>query len=142
MALELLLWCNMISSILGALGPQVRDPLLPQLQLRWWLQLGSDPWLGSSIWYQAPKNGRKKSHKAKTHLQMAKTGKNTGYQFTSVSVKKVLELKTRKLEWLKPLISKVRESQTFPPNTPNKYPNRQWTNIYGGLGKEPKIANN
>ena len=56
-AREFLLWHNGIGSILGALGCKFdtswhsgfEDPALPQLRLRLWLLLRSDPWLGNSI---------------------------------------------------------------------------------------------
>ena len=39
----------------------VKDPALPQLQLRSQLRLGSDPWPGNSICCRATKKGGKKS---------------------------------------------------------------------------------
>lgn len=64
--LELQLWRNMISSVLGALdagsipgpAPWVKDPTLPQLQLRPVTEL--IPGLGTPHFGGAAKNGRKK----------------------------------------------------------------------------------
>ena len=55
--MELSLWCNGISGILGALGRRfhrspaqwVGDLALPQLQSRFQFQLGSAPWPGNFI---------------------------------------------------------------------------------------------
>ena len=57
------MWHNGISSGLGAPGhgfdplPDTVDPAL--LQLRLWLQLGSDPWPGSSISCRAAKKKKR-----------------------------------------------------------------------------------
>ena len=71
--LEFLLWHNGIDNVLGALGCRVslhpstvvKDPALPQLQLRLWLRLGSDPWPGNSIYLEVAESERKKEKKKK-----------------------------------------------------------------------------
>ena len=68
------LWHNRIGSILGVLdtgstpspAQRVKDPVLPQLQLRLQLQLRSDPWPRSSIHGGAAK---KEKEKKKIHKQ-------------------------------------------------------------------------
>ena len=40
----------------------VRDLALPQLQLRRWLKLGSDPWPRSAIFHRVAKNEKNKNH--------------------------------------------------------------------------------
>ena len=72
---EFPLWHKGIGSILGALecrfnpspAQWVKDPALLQLRLRLRLQLGSDPWPGSSICQGAAKNEKEKKKKNRTH---------------------------------------------------------------------------
>ena len=86
---ELLLWCNGIGGILGALGhggdsipspaQWVMDPALPQLWLRLQMRLGSDPWPWNSTCHGAAKEKERKEKK----------GKNNGKRIKPSTIKKI-----------------------------------------------------
>ena len=49
----------------------VKDQVLPQMRLRWQLQLGSDPWPRSSICHGAAKNEKKKKEQQGIDQELA-----------------------------------------------------------------------